>query len=608
MTVKDADGKETGDTWTMVYDEGFKFFHNNREYFAFHQYKPKDNTDLQSDEVADYISYCGAIRIGWYVSDDQSEWGCYRGVKIEDLDGTPITDPLTRVLDTSGHTAGSDSASEEETTDSDTAKKKKKKKQKAVVSPTLSAAEKSGDDSSFLMQRGPVSPMPLTNTVTALPAINEDDIFTPDYAFIELHNNDEEATWHAGVHEPFNGAKMTHMRKLVGGERFRKVPDARLTSFLQTNMDSLLEVSASASASATTTATTTASNSNRDFDRNGNMGDDKDKSRSPRSPVDTRPDAEKYASIPEHRHEHLDWRDVDGKNYDIEVKNQGSCGSCYAVAAATMLSSRFKINNVDVDLSAQDALSCADTNQGCEGGYPILVAKYSKDFGLLAEQDAPYRAKSDACDKVDSSFIQAASASSTVVRTHGNRRAQSLLSTLSTASQAQTQDARRLLTNTPTSTRYHAKGARYVGGYYGGCGEVSMMEELQDGPIVVAFDAPNSLFHYKHGIYTGSDPPSESSGDDNKIKNPWEKTNHAVICVGYGVDNEKIDSETNAGMKYWIIKNTWGKDWGEDGYFRIRRGSDECGIESMAVAADPVIVSANNKSSHHHRSHHHRGR
>ena len=64
--------------------------------------------------------------------------------------------------------------------------------------------------------------------------------------------------------------------------------------------------------------------------------------------------------------------------------------------------------------------------------------------------------------------------------------------------------------------------------------------------------------------------------------NPFEIVNHAVLAVGYGADKK-------TGEKFWIVKNSWGEDWGEDGYFLIRRGTDECSIESMAVSAKPVL-------------------
>lgn len=54
---------------------------------------------------------------------------------------------------------------------------------------------------------------------------------------------------------------------------------------------------------------------------------------------------------------------------------------------------------------------------------------------------------------------------------------------------------------------------------------------------------------------------------------------HAVKLIGWGVDKT-----TGTDVPYWIVANSWNNDWGENGFFRILRGSDECGIEDSAVA------------------------
>lgn len=82
------------------------------------------------------------------------------------------------------------------------------------------------------------------------------------------------------------------------------------------------------------------------------------------------------------------------------------------------------------------------------------------------------------------------------------------------------------------------------------------------------------LFPFQGGIY-------HHTGLQDHF-NPWEITNHVVLVVGYGQDKA-------SGEKFWIVKNSWGEKWGEQGYFRIRRGNDECSMESMAVAVTPVV-------------------
>ena len=109
--------------------------------------------------------------------------------------------------------------------------------------------------------------------------------------------------------------------------------------------------------------------------------------------------------------------------------------------------------------------------------------------------------------------------------------------------------------------------------YYGACNEPEMRLELvNNGPFAVGFEVLNDFMKYKGGIY-------RHTGLTDRF-NPWEITNHAVLVVGYGVED---------GVPFWIVKNSWGEDWGEKGYFRIIRGVDEVAFESMALATTPLV-------------------
>lgn len=56
----------------------------------------------------------------------------------------------------------------------------------------------------------------------------------------------------------------------------------------------------------------------------------------------------------------------------------------------------------------------------------------------------------------------------------------------------------------------------------------------------------------------------------------------------YLINHTGIDQPS--GEKYWLIQNTWGPAWGEEGFFRMKRGDDEFGIESICEVADPIII------------------
>ncbi|KAK8899933.1 hypothetical protein M9Y10_002256 [Tritrichomonas musculus] len=88
----------------------------------------------------------------------------------------------------------------------------------------------------------------------------------------------------------------------------------------------------------------------------------------------------------------------------------------------------------------------------------------------------------------------------------------------------------------------------------------------QYGPVAVAIDASNWSFQlYSGGIY---DEPACSS----------ISLDHGVGCVGYGKQNTS---------KYWIVRNSWGKTWGEQGYIKMLWEGNQCGIATMAAVPLP---------------------
>jgi cathepsin B len=208
------------------------------------------------------------------------------------------------------------------------------------------------------------------------------------------------------------------------------------------------------------------------------------------------------------------------------IRNQEQCGSCWAFAATEALSDRLAIQSnlsVNVVLSPQDLVSCdtANGNEGCDGGYPIYAWQYMQTTGIVSDECYPYTSGGGVTGTCDLKGSKCVNASASY-------------------------------------QIYNAASAYAVGTTVAAI----QTEIMTNGPIEVAFDVYQDFFSYSGGVYVHK-TGSLAGG-------------HAVKMIGWGVLN---------GVDYWTCSNSWGTDWGvENGFFFIKRGVDECGIEENGVA------------------------
>jgi len=220
----------------------------------------------------------------------------------------------------------------------------------------------------------------------------------------------------------------------------------------------------------------------------------------------------------------LDWR-----SQCTPISNQEQCGSCWAFAGAGVFECNIKIHDgVTRDISEQWIINCGtDVGNGCQGGQ--CPHKHFLAPGCVYETDLPY---------VDGG-CNITSTSAACVGTCGIYPQHEAIDSYASV-------------NTT-----------------GGSGNIpadsSMKRAIYNyGPIWVAVDASSSAWqNYLGGILT----ESSSSG----------YTDHAVVLVGW------VDSTAISGGGYWILRNSWGPNWGNVGYMYISYGSDLVGTSANYI-------------------------
>lgn len=217
------------------------------------------------------------------------------------------------------------------------------------------------------------------------------------------------------------------------------------------------------------------------------------------------------------------------------VRNQLKCGSCWSFSASEALSDRFCIATkgaVDVILSAQTMVSCDTANMGCQGGYLDKAWQFMVSNGLASDVCEPYTSGGG-----DSGTCPKQCADGSAIK------------------------------------YYKAANYKHLTGSLTGMNTVDVIRQdlMTNGPLQVAFEVYQDFIAYKSGVY------HHVSGS--------LLGGHAVELVGWGVDS-------SSNMPYWLIKNSWDTTWGDNGYFKILRGKNECGIESDAYSGQPLVQSA----------------
>jgi len=233
-----------------------------------------------------------------------------------------------------------------------------------------------------------------------------------------------------------------------------------------------------------------------------------------------------------------------------EIRDQGGCGSCWAFGAVESMSDRVCIHSnatVHFRFSADDLVSCCRVcGFGCNGGFPGMAWNYWVRKGLVS--GGPY-GSDQGCRPYEIAPCEH----------HVN-------GTRGPCNPGESKTPKCVKKCQGSYSVQYSADKRYGSKSYSiSRNEDQIRKEIMtNGPVEGAFTVFEDLLAYKSGVY------QHVTG---KVLG-----GHAIRILGWGVEN---------GTPYWLIANSWNSDWGDNGYFKILRGSDHCGIESQISAGMP---------------------
>lgn len=234
-----------------------------------------------------------------------------------------------------------------------------------------------------------------------------------------------------------------------------------------------------------------------------------------------------------------DWRNISGKNFITAARDERApnyCGACWSYAATSVLSDRINILRKNawpvVVLSPQVVINC-NAGGDCNGGDPMGVYKYAHEKGIPEDSCMLYEGRNanstSSCDAFD------------VCRT---------------CIGPAPDEGKHIPENCWAVQKYAAFKVTEYGPVQG----VNAMkaEIFARGPISCGIESTPGFENYKGGVYS-----------------EWQLSttiNHVVAIIGWGVDKD--------GSEYWIGRNSYGLNWGENGFFRLKMGKNNLGVET----------------------------